>query len=202
MNPTWHLRAATGLLAAFSLAAAAASQDQTAAATTPKPAAATPLDGRIVRVVYTFATGGTWGFHLAHMNDGRYCVRFGNPGRLRLATIERVADICFDRIPETVERSPEQRHKAFDTREKGKVITVVSFHKGAISAAGNDITLDFGNCNIVEGEEKAENCSLERNKDRFVVRFEGAGCGAAVTLSNRPRLSGPPTCEHYARTEP
>jgi hypothetical protein len=195
MQATWHLRVAAGVLATLGLAGAAASQDQTGA----KSAVATPLDGRIVRVVYTFAAGGTWGFHLAHMNDGRYCVRFGNPGQLRLATIEKVADICFDGIPATVERSAEKRHKAFDTREKGKVITVVSFHKGTISAAGSDITLEIASCNIVEGEEKAENCSLERSKDRFVVRFDGAGCGAAISLSSRKRLSGPVTCEHYAR---
>jgi hypothetical protein len=192
---TWHLRVAAGVLAALGLAGAAAAQDHTGA----KSAAATPLDGRIVRVVYTFAGGGTWGFHLAHMNDGRYCVRFGNPGRLRLGTIEKVADICFGGIPGTVERSPEQRHKAFDTREKGKVITVVSFHKGTIAAAGNDIVLEIASCNIVEGEEKAENCSLERGKDRFVVRFDGEGCGATISLSSRKRLSGPVTCEHYAR---
>jgi hypothetical protein len=194
------LAAASLLLVGFALGPAKAIGEQEV--TRDQRAVKSPLDGRIVRVVYAFAGGGTWGFHLAHMNDGRYCVRFGDPGRLRLATIEKVADICFDAIPGTVERSPEHRSRAFDTREKGKVITVVSFHRGAIAAAGNDITLDIASCNIVEGEEKAENCSLERHKDRFVVRFDDAGCRAAVTLSHRPRLSGPPTCEHYARSEP
>lgn len=92
--------------------------------TTAMPAAAqTPVDGRIVRVVYqvVFEGGGpqnsTWGFHLAHMRDGRYCVRFGNPGRLNLAIIQKVGDVCFDTIPGTVERSHESRSQSFDTRK-------------------------------------------------------------------------------------
>ena len=62
--------------------------------------AQTPVDGRIVRVVYHIVYDGgrpssaTWGFHLACMKDGRYCVRLGNPGRLTLAIIAKVGDIC------------------------------------------------------------------------------------------------------------
>src|SRR5262245_22364712 len=52
----------------------------------------TPADGRIVRVVYQVSAKGTWGFHLAHMKDGRYCVHFGNPGRLTLAHMDRAAN--------------------------------------------------------------------------------------------------------------
>ena len=98
--------------------------------------AQTPVDGRIVRVVYHIVYDGggprsaTWGFHLAHMKDGRYCVRLGNPGRLTLAIIAKVGDICFDGIPGSVDRSPEQRSRSYDAREKGKQITVVSYPEG------------------------------------------------------------------------
>ncbi len=120
--------------------------------------AQTPVDGRIVRVVYHIVYDGggpssaTWGFHLAHMKDGRYCVRLGNPGRLTLAIIAKVGDVCFDGIPGSVDRSPEQRSRSYDAREKGKQITVVSTQKGSIASSGNDITLDITTCNRVEGE--------------------------------------------------
>jgi hypothetical protein len=71
----------------------------------PHALAQSPTDGRIVRVVYEviFDGGGprgsSWGFHLAHMKDSRYCVRLGNPGRLTLAIIEKVGDICFAGSP-------------------------------------------------------------------------------------------------------
>ena len=87
------------------------------------------------------------------MTDNRYCVRFGNPGRLTLKTIDRMADICFDTVPGSVERSRESRSQAFDVREKGKRITVVSYHKGSIAAGGRDITLDVASCSRLEGEE-------------------------------------------------
>jgi hypothetical protein len=61
--------------------------------------AQTPIDGHIVRVVYKVGSKGTWGFHLAHMRDGRYCFRLGNPGRLTLDDIRRLAHICFDNVP-------------------------------------------------------------------------------------------------------
>jgi hypothetical protein len=60
-----------------------------------------------VRVVYEIIhsnsgpRGSSWGFHLAQIKDGRYCVRFGNPGQhgWTRAIIEKFADICFDTIP-------------------------------------------------------------------------------------------------------
>jgi hypothetical protein len=147
-----------------------------------------------VRVVYNFATGGNWGFHLAHMKDGSYCVRFGNPGRLTLSVIQRVANICFDKIPGTVERSKESRSRAFDVREKGKQITVVSYQKGSIAAAGSDVTLDIATCNRVEGEETEAHCS----PNKYVVHINGADCSAEVTLSAKPNRVSSITCEHYA----
>jgi hypothetical protein len=154
----------------------------------------TPIDGRIVRVVYNFAKGGNWGFHLAQMQDGRYCVRFGNPGRLNLGVIQRVADICFDKIPGTVDRSKESRSRAFDVREKGKQITVVSYQKGSIAAAGNDITLDIATCDRVEGEETEAHCS----PNRYVVHINGTDCSAEVKLSAPSNRVSNITCEHYA----
>jgi len=156
--------------------------------------AQTPVDGRIVRVVYRFASGGTWGFHLAHMTDGRYCVRFGDPGRLGLRIIDRVADICFDKIPGTVDRSPESRSQAFDVREKGKVITLVTYQKGSIRSASNEIVLEISSCTRVEGAEKEGGCS----PNRYVVGINGADCSAGLTLSGNPCVVGTPICEHYA----
>jgi hypothetical protein len=155
--------------------------------------AQTPVDGRIVRVVYKFTSGGTWGFHLAHMTDGRYCVRFGDPGRLGLRIIDRVADICFDNIPGTVDRSHESRSQAFDVRERGKVITLISYQKGSIRAAGNEIVLDISSCTKVEGVEKEADCS----PNRYLLSINGADCSAEVTLSGPARLAQPPICEHY-----
>jgi len=115
--------------------------------------AQTPVDGRIVRVVYHIVYDGggprnaTWGFHLAHMKDGRYCVRLGNPGRLTLAIIQKVGDICFDGIPGWVDRSSEQGSRSYNSREKGKQIAVVSYQKGSIAASGSDITLELTTCN-------------------------------------------------------
>jgi hypothetical protein len=160
--------------------------------------AQTPVDGRIVRVVYEVAfhgsgpRGSTWGFHLAHMKDGRYCVRLGNPGRLTLAIIQSMGDICFDAIPGSVERSAEQRSKSFDAREKGKQITVVSHQKGTIASSGNDITLDITTCTRIEGEPETR-CF----PNRYVVHMNGETCTAEATLSGSQR-AGKITCEHYA----
>lgn len=151
--------------------------------------AQTPVDGRIVRVVYQVGTGGTWGFHLAQMKDGRYCVRFGNPGRLTLAIIERVANVCFDKMPATVERTAEQRSRAFNTQNQP--ITVVSYQTGSIAAAGSDIALEITTCNRVEGETKTQ-CF----PNRYVVRMNGPECAADIALSRGK--AGPTTCEHYA----
>jgi hypothetical protein len=163
------------------------------------PASAqTPVDGRIVRVVYEVIfngpgpRGSTWGFHLAHMNDGRYCVRFGNPGRLNLAIIQRVGDICFDRIPGTVDRSGERRSESFDAREKGKRITVVSYQKVSIQVSGDDITLQIATCNRVEGEQETR-CF----PNLYVVHMSGPACSAEVTLSDSNSRAGATTCEHY-----
>lgn len=161
--------------------------------------AETPVDGRIVRVVYDVIfdgpgpRGATWGFHLAHMQDGRYCVRFGNPGRLTLAVIQKVASICFGRIPATVERSHENRSRSYDAREKGKQITVVSYQKGSIASSGSDVTLDIETCNRVEGEQETR-CF----PNRYVVHMQGPDCGAEVTLSGSQSRAGATTCEHYA----
>jgi len=96
-----------------------------ATSASPAPASAqTPADGRIVRVVYQVTATGTWGFHLAHMKDGRYCVHFGNPGRLTLAHMERSASICFDKIPGAVERTPERTFQAGDTSQQGRIVTI------------------------------------------------------------------------------
>jgi hypothetical protein len=152
------------------------------------------VDGRIARVVYTFASGGNWGFHLAHMKDNRYCMRFGNPGRLTLRIIDRVADICFDTIPSSVERSRESRSQAFDVREKGKRITVVSYHSGSIAAGGRDITLDIASCDRIEGEEQEARC----RSNRYVVHIDGGTCTAEIFLARQPSRTNTITCEHYA----
>ena len=157
------------------------------------------VDGRIVRVVYHIVYDGdrpntaTWGFHLAHMKDGRYCVRLGNPGRLTLAIIQKVGDICFDSIPGSVERSPQQRSRSYDAREKGKQITVVSSQKGSIARSGSDITLDITTCNRVEGEAETR-CF----PTRYVVHMDGATCRAEATLSGSQSRADNVTCEHYA----
>jgi hypothetical protein len=158
-----------------------------------------PVDGRIIRVVYEVIfegqgpRGSTWGFHLAHMRDGRYCVRLGNPGRLTLAIIQKVADICFDAIPATIDRSHESRSRSFDSREKGKQITVVSYQKGSIPSGGTDITLDIASCNRMEGEEETR-CF----PNRYMVHMEGPNCTSEVTLSGSKSRAGATTCEHYA----
>lgn len=159
--------------------------------------AQTPVDGRIVRVVYQVINengprSATWGFHLAHMSDGRYCVRLGNPGRLTLAIIQKVGDICFDTIPGSVERSPDQRSRSYDAREKGRQITVVSTQKGAVASSGNDVTLDITTCNTVEGEPETR-CF----PNRYVVHMDGPNCSADVTLSGSRSRAGTTTCEHY-----
>jgi hypothetical protein len=164
----------------------------------PPALAQTAADGRIVRVVYALIFEGpgprdsTWGFHLAHMKDGRYCVRFGNPGRLNLAVIQQVYDICFNSVPATVDRSQERRSESFDAREKGKRITVVSYQKGSIQASGNDITLEVATCNRVEGEQETR-CF----PNRYVVHMNGPACRAEVTLSGSRSRAGATTCEHY-----
>jgi len=151
------------------------------------PTTPNPLDGRIVRVVYSFTSGGTWGFHLAHMTDGRYCVRFGDPGRLTLAIIAKVADICFDRIPATVGRTAESRSHAIDV-SSGKPITVARYQMGSIARTGNDIVLDITTCSRVEGVDKEGPCSSEPS--RYLVRFTGRGCIARVTGPDARRPGG------------
>jgi hypothetical protein len=161
--------------------------------------AQTPVDGRIVRVVYHIVYDGggprnaTWGFHLAHMKDGRYCVRLGNPGRLTLAIIAKVGDVCFDGIPGSVDRSSEQRSRSYDAREKGKQIAVVSSQKGTIAANGRDITLELTTCNRIEGEPDTRCFPL-----RYVVHMDGPGCRAEATLSGSQSRADNITCEHYA----
>jgi len=161
--------------------------------------AQTPVDGRIVRVVYHIVYDGgrpssaTWGFHLAYMKDGRYCVRLGNPGRLNLAIIAKVGDICFDGIPGSVDRSTDQRSRSYDAREKGKQITVISYQKGTIAANGNDITLDLTTCNRIEGEPDTRCFPL-----RYVVHMDGSSCRAEATLSGSQSRADKITCEHYA----
>ena len=161
--------------------------------------AQTPVDGRIVRVVYHIVYDGggpssaTWGFHLAHMKDGRYCVRLGNPGRLTLAIIAKVGDVCFDGIPGSADRSPEKRSWSYDAREKGKQITVVSSQKGSIASSGNDITLDLTTCNRIEGEPDTRCFPL-----RYVVHMDGPNCRAEATLSGSRSRADKITCEHYA----
>jgi hypothetical protein len=152
-----------------------------------QPPMPNPLDGRIVRVVYSFTSGGTWGFHLAHMTDGRYCVRFGDPGRLRLAIIAQVADICFDRIPGKVERTGESRSQAIDVNT-GKQITVARYQMGSIARTGNDIVLDITTCSRVEGVDKEGPCSSQPS--RYMVRFTGRGCIARVTGPDARRPGG------------
>jgi len=167
----------------------------TVAALAAAPAyAETAIDGRIARVVYQFTTGGNWGFHLASMKDGRYCVRFGNPGRLNLRVIDRVADICFDTIPGSVAHSGERRSQAFDVREKGKRITVVSYHKGSITTSASDITLEIATCNRIEGEEAEANCA----STWYVVHMDGANCTAEVRPGRGANRISTVTCEHFA----
>jgi hypothetical protein len=155
--------------------------------------AETPVDGHIVRVVYQFTGGGNWGFHLADMKDGRYCLRFGNPGRLTLKMIDRVADICFETMPGSVERSTEHRSQAFDTRQKGKRITVVSYHKGSIAADGGDITLDIATCNRIEGEEPEARCRTTH----YVVHMRGESCSAEIRPERGGNRIASISCQHY-----
>ena len=156
------------------------------------------VDGRIVRVVYEVIfdgdgpRGSTWGFHLAHMQSGRYCVRLGNPGRLNLVVIARVGDICFDRIPGAVERSKESTSRSLDARQKGKWISVSSYQKGSIEEAGNDITLLITTCNRPEGE-----ADYRCFPNRYVVHMSGDTCTAEVSLSGSRSRAGKITCEHY-----
>jgi hypothetical protein len=128
------------------------------------------------------------------MTDSRYCVRFGNPGRLTLQTIDRMADICFDTVPGSVERSRESRSQAFDVREKGKRITVVSYHKGSIAAGGRDITLDIASCSRLEGEEQEAGCRF----NRYVLHIYGETCTAEISLGGRSNRIASVICEHYA----
>src|SRR5262245_33811486 len=107
------------------------------------PAAAqAPDDGRLVRVVYqSIVEGmrqqGTWGFLLARLGDGRYCVRFGAPDRHRaLDYLKQAPDICFDTIPGSMQ-SIERKSRVGDASQQGKLITVSSHHKGSIEVSGN-----------------------------------------------------------------
>jgi len=164
----------------------------------PTAFAESPIGDRIVRIVYDIVfdgpgpRGANWGFHLAQMKDGRYCVRLGNPGRLNLAIIQKAADICFDRIPGTVDQSSVSTSQAFDTREKGKRILVSSYHKGSIETAGNEITLNITTCNKEGGNDYR--CFPKR----FVVHMNGPDCSAQVTLGGTTDRAGRTTCEHYA----
>lgn len=150
--------------------------------------AKTPIDGRIVRVVYQVGSKGTWGFLLAHVRDDRYCFRIGNPGRLTLADFQQAAHICFDTVPATVDRSPELRMPAF---MGSKPVILINSYKGAIAASGNDIILHIEDCTRVEGEAE-EPCTPAR----YVVRMSGQECSAEITLFRRK--AGTTTCEHYA----
>jgi len=150
----------------------------------------TPADGRIVRVVYQVSEKGTWGFHLAHMTDGRYCVHFGNPGRLTLAHMDRAANICFDKVPGAVERTPERKFQAGDTGQQGKTVTISSHQKGSIETSGTGITLNITSCS--KAEHQAEYTCLP---NRYAVRMSGQDCSAEVTLFRGK--AGSTTCEHY-----
>jgi len=160
--------------------------------------AATPIDGRIVRVVYkvVFENQGprnaTWGFHLAHMSDGRYCVRFGDPGRLALANIRRNNDICFDAIPGKVARSSERTAPSLDAHEKGRTINLTTFQRGSIAVAGQEVTLDIETCAKIEGEAETR-CF----PNRYVVYMGGENCTAEITLASSTSRVGATTCEHY-----
>ena len=160
-----------------------------AAASLAPSSAQTPADGRIVRVVYQVSPTGTWGFHLAHMKDGRYCLHFGNPGRLTLAHMERAANICFDKVPGAVERTPERRFEAGD--QHGKKVTISTHQKGSIETSGNDITLKITSCS--KAEHQADYSCLP---NRYVVRMSGQDCSAEVSLFKGK--AGTTTCEHYA----
>jgi hypothetical protein len=170
--------------------APAAAMLAAAAGLTPAAAQA-PVDGRIVRIVYQVGPKGTWGLHLAHMKDGRYCVHFGNPGRLTLVHIERAASICFDKVPGAVEQTPERTTRAGDARQGGKIITISTHHRGSIEASGNDITLRIETCNKAE-YETGYSCF----PNRYVVRMGEEACSAEVTLFRGK--AGTTTCEHYA----
>jgi len=169
-------------------------------AAVPAAAAQTPIDGRIVRVVYQVVPEGsgsrdaTWGFHLTHMQDGRYCVRLGNPGRLSLAVIAKVADICFDAIPGRVERSHEQASQGY-WEGTGRRITLISFHKGSIALSEGRVVLEIITCSRVEDAKQPEDLGCGRRPVRYFIDMKGQGCSAEAVLS-RAR-AGTTTCEHY-----
>jgi hypothetical protein len=93
-----------------------------------------------------------------------------------------------------VERSRESRSQAFDVREKGKRITVVSYHKGSIAAGDGDITLDIASCSRIEGEQQEAGCS----SNRYVVHIFGETCTAEISVGGRSNRITSVICEHYA----
>ena len=162
------------------------------------PALADPVAGRIVRVVYkvAFQGGGpqdaTWGFHLAHMSDGQYCLRFGDPGRLALANIRRNHDMCFSGLPGRVERSAERAASPYEPDGQGDAAEVTTFQKGSIARAGNDIILDIDFCAQMQKEANPR-CF----PNRYIVHMHGEACAAEIILSSSSARAIDPTCEHY-----
>ena len=159
-----------------------------------QPAAGqSPTEGRIVHVKHEVVFDGrtradsTWGFHLAHMRDGRYCVRLGDTGpTLTLATMEKSADFCFAGIPGVAERSLEHPMWAFDTTPKPIAIST----KGSIDSTGDDFTLTITSCTRSPGE--AETLCFPY---RFVVHMKGAECSAEVALARGKARAT--SCQHY-----
>lgn len=68
----------------------------------------------------------------------------------------------------------------------------MSYQKGSVAAAGNDITLEIATCNRVEGEQDTR-CF----PSRYVVHMNGPDCSAVVILSGSRSRAGATTCEHY-----
>jgi hypothetical protein len=160
--------------------------------------AQTLIDDRIVRVVYAvrFERSGlkdaTWGFHLANMSDGRYCVRFGNPGRLALANIRRGNDMCFDSIPGRAERASERVSPSGETDVQGQPRDVTTFIRGGIELAGTELSLDIEYCVGVAGDLKTRCFPV-----RYMVRMLGETCIADVPVPPPHSRVKAIMCEHY-----
>lgn len=159
--------------------------------------AQSPLDGRIVRVVYKVsyqggAKTGTWGFHLAHMSDGQYCVRFGDSGRLALANIRRTHDICFGTLPGKTDRASERVVSHPNAGHLVPALGVTVFQKGRIELAGGDIVLHVDFCAEIEGEQ-GPRCF----PNRYLVRISGESCTAEIKFWSPLSRALDPVCEHY-----
>jgi hypothetical protein len=154
-----------------------------------------PFAGRIVRVVYKWGKGSSWGFMLLTEANGRRCIRPGNPGfRPKPSDITKVSyKLCFAPGQTKIDRSAVTASRSFVVRLNRYAI-VETYYAASIDRDGTTLDIRLHPCTRVRGESQ-QNC---RHSVRYRVRLHGPTCGVRIWDDrfdgHRPEIM----CEHYA----